>query len=483
MSLKKRFTAVLLLGGLLAAELFCGSRATVEHEKMGNRSAFFAKDTLYFWYTDEALTDFVNSAALEYYEKTGYRIVPKIQSGLEYLEAINEASLRSDEIPDLYVTTNDTLEKAYLAGLASEIDGQNSVRDTSVFCQTAQDAVTYHGRQAGYPFYYETSFFLYNKTYLLDAAKAAIQAEADAKAGEEATAILEDAGTEDTEAAVAAADAVEVPEYTDEELDAAAGERMKELLPDTIEDILTFSDHYDAPENVESIFKWDVSDIFYNYFFVGNYMMTGGNTGDDAEQVNLNNAQTAACMQMYQDLNQFFSIDAKEVSYDSILQEFKEGKIIYTIATTDAIGKLEAAKEAGEFPYEYGVAVLPDINSELQTRSLSVTSAVVVNGYSEKKEIANDFARFLTEEKADSLYERAGKVSAREGVPYENQNVENCMEEYRDSISMPKMIETSNFWVQLEIGFTRVWSGEDIQTVLDELDGQMREQLTGIQET
>ncbi|NLL78893.1 MAG: extracellular solute-binding protein [Clostridiales bacterium] len=446
MGFRKRLTALLFMGCLLTAEMFFGSRATMEHHEMGNGSSFFAKDTLYFWYTDEALTDFVNSAALEYYEETGCRVVPEKQSGLEYLEAINEASLRGDVMPDLYVITNDTLEKAALAGFAGEIEA--GADDTSVFCQTAQDAVTYHDRMVGYPFYYETSVLLYNKTYLMDVAKAEIQAEA-----------------------------VEVAEFTDAELEKAAQERLIQLIPSTLEDILTFSDNYDAPDNVEAIFKWDVSDIFYNYFFVGNYMKTGGDTGDDAEQIDINNSQVRDCMQMYQDLNQFFSIDAKEVNYDLILQEFKEGKTVFTVATTDAIGRLEEAKNAGEFPYEYGVAELPDIRTELETRSLSVTNVVVINGYSEKKKMANDFARFLTEKKADSLYERTGKISAREGIPYENKNVEACMAEYRDSISMPKLIETSNFWMQLEIGFTQIWTGADIQTVLNELDAQMREQL------
>lgn len=474
MGVRKRLTAVLLLGVFLAAELFCGSRATVEHKETGKQSIFFAKDTLYFWYTDDALADFVNSVALEYYEETGIRVVPQLQSGLEYLETLNEVSLHGNEVPDLYVVTNDALEKAYLAGLASEIQNADEVRESGMFCQTAQDAVTYHDRLVGYPFYYETSILLYNKTYLMDVAKAAIQAEADAKAGEEATALLEEA-EEEAEAEV---DAVEVLNYTDTELTQAAEQRLHELIPATFEDILTFSDTYDAPENVEAILKWDVSDIFYNYFFAGNYMKMGGDTGDDTEQIDLNNMQVKNSLKMYQDLNQFFSIDAKEVSYDSILEEFKEGKIIYTIATTDAIRKLEEAKKEGEFSYEYGVAALPDINGQLKTRSLSVTNAVVVNGYSEKKDEANDFAGFLTEQKAERLYELTGKASAKEGVSYENPNVSNCMDEYRASISMPKMIETSSFWVQLEIGFTQVWTGEDIQTVLDRLNERMRAQLS-----
>ena len=42
------------------------------------------------------------------------------------------------------------------------------------------------------------------------------------------------------------------------------------------------------------------------------------------------------CMRVYQDLNQFFSIDTKEISYDGVLQEFMDGKIVYTVATSES---------------------------------------------------------------------------------------------------------------------------------------------------
>lgn len=81
------------------------------------------------------------------------------------------------------------------------------------------------------------------------------------------------------------------------------------------------------------------------------------------------------------------------------------------MATTDAVAKLEEAKENGSFAYDYSIALVPDINEELLTRSLSVTNCVVVNGYSDKQEAAEDFARFLTCEYTDTLYARTGKVA------------------------------------------------------------------------
>lgn len=480
MGLTKRLIAVVTVTALLGGAVFAGSRAMREEQESGISAVVQAKETLYFWYTDEALTDYLNSAALEYYEETGYKIVPVQHSGLEYLEAINQASIQGEETPDLFITTNDNLEKAYLAGLASGVGDTQNICNQEYFPTAALDAVTYREKLLGYPFYYETSVFLFNKTYMENLAKTLIESEADQLAAEEASAIMEQA--EDIEEAVEAVENVDVITYSEEELEHAAEEKIGEIIPATIDDILSFADEYDAPAEVEAVFKWDVADIFYNYFFIGDSMIVGGNAGDDPQNIDISNDYAKECLQVYQELNQFFSIDAKEVSYDTILQEFIDGKIVFTVATTDAIGKIEEARAAGDFAYEYGVAMLPDLSDTLKTRSLSVTNAVVVNGYSAHKDIANDFARYLTVEHVDSLYARCGKVASMKKVDYDNENVKACMDEYENSISMPKMLETSNFWVQLEICFTNIWEGEDIAQQLESLEEQILTQINGNEE-
>ena len=353
---------------------------------------------------------------------------------------------------------------------------ENFYTDTSIH------AATYHDKQIGYPFYFETSSFLYNKTYLEDWARAQIEAEQDVAAAEAAEEALAQNGPE--EEADGSADAGGTASETGEEIPDAAvideaevAARVEEALPKTIDDILAFADVYDAPEQVEAIFKWDVSDIFYNYYFTGNYMVVGGEAGDDARQIDIDNEKTRECLQVYQNLNQFFSIDTKEVTYDTVLQDFIDGKIVMTVATTGAVARLEEAKKEGIFSYEYGITVMPDLTADLKGRSLSVTNGIVINGYSEQAEIANDFAVFLTKNHADELYENTGKIASRYGVLYENRNVAQFMAEYESSISMPKLLGTSNFWVQLEICFSRIWEGEEVETLLSELETQIKRQL------
>lgn len=472
--MRKRLLAVLLIVCVMAGMLYLGN----ENEYVGKEeeisSLFRDKETIYFWYSDEALTDFIASAAVAFGAEKDVRVIPVLTSDSEYLEALNQASLHSTQIPDAFILSNDSLEKAYLSGLASRITDEAGICNEDHFSETALSAVTYKDKLVAYPYYYQTSALLYNKTYLEAWTAEQLQKAAEAD-GEEAT---EDTGgdaADNADASGEEGDAGEM-EVTEDTL-TVTPEQLEAGIPANMDEMLAFADNYDAPENVEAVLRWDVSDIFYNYFFVGNYMVVGGECGDDETAVDINNEAVKQCLEVYQNLNQFFYIESDSVSYDSVVQDFIDGKIVFTIVTTDVLTKLKQAEEEGTFPYEYGIAMLPGPSAELQAKSLSVTNCVVVNGYSEHRELANEFATFLTNEYYDNLYERTGKVSANLAANAGNEDLQVFMEEYKHAGSLPKMIETSNFWIQLEILFSKVWEGEDAAGLLQELSDKITTQL------
>lgn len=427
--IKKRLlwaVIILTVAAILAGAVFFYQRQRGEKGDLlsehGNR-----KETVNLWYTDDALTDYLSSKALEFYENTDIRVVVRLVSGLEYLEAVNAASLDDGiDTPDLYILSNDSLEKAYLAGLATQLPDTAPVYEEQLFPQSARDAVQYNGKYVACPMYFETSALLYNKTYLQQIA-----------------------------------------------------DEAEQLIPASIVDILTYADQYSTPENVEYFFRWDVSDIFYNYFFIGNYISVGGAAGDDKSLIDIYNTESVSSLKVYQEMNQFFSIDTKETNYDTIMQEFQEGKTIYTIATSDCIRRLDEAARNGEFGYEYGIAKLPDINQELATRGMSVTNALVINGYSEHKEAAGRLMEYLIRDANADLYDMTGKLSSVIRDTYASEHEAAFMENYMESVPIPKMLETGNFWVELEICFAKVWGGEDANAQLRKLSEQIRTQLAG----
>lgn len=471
----KKIYSILLILIMTATVTLVGYQRSGETVDVG----LFAKDeSVILWYTDEAIGDYMARAALQYYEETGVRVTPVLVSGLQYLEQINEAQIAGEGAPDLYVVSNDTLEKAYLSGLAAEVSDPEGIVNNTYYSDAALHAVTYQNKVLGYPLYFETSVFLYNDTYLRDMAVKTIEAEINVAEGEAAMAAVENAESSEELDAIASADAADNTDAASNITEEQIVAKKAQLLPVTMPGILTFAESYEAPETVEAVFKWDVSDIFYNYFIVGDSIIVGGENGDDMSQIDIYNQKSVECMTLYQQLNQFFSIDTKAVTYDSVLQEFIDGKIVFTVATTDAIAKLESAKQTGAFQFDYGMAPIPQVSDTLTSRSLSVTNALVINGFSEKEEAANAFASYLITHQETDFYTLTDKIPAKTTLTYSNPAVYAALEEYATSIPMPKMMMTSNFWVQLEIAFSKIWTGADVNTILAELDTKIRGQVS-----
>ena len=478
MFLKKRMIATAAVIAMAAAAVYGSTQEMSQTQDTGERLQLFrGKETIYCWYSDEALSGYINAAAVSFGEQNKVRVIPVLTSDSEYLEAVNQETLHSAQIPDIYLLSSDSLEKAYLAGLATKVPDTEGICDTDHFSRAALAAVTYDDKIIGYPVYFDTSALVYNEDYLRTWATQQAEKELsgssdnDEPVGEGEEIIEEDSLPEDQ-----TTDQVTADEAT---VNALAEQYFAKALPSTVDDLLNIADTFDAPEGVEGVMKWDVNNIFYNYWIVGNYMIVGGDPGDDRNDININNPETIQCLEGDKALNQFFFIESDTVTYDSVIQDFIDGKTMFTIGTTDVVKRLEDAKADSSLTFNYGIARMPDVSAELQSRSLSVTGAAVINGYSEHKELADRFAAYLSEEYADGLYERSGKMPAS---IHAAENADNgaltiFANEYADSVSLPKMLETGNFWMQLEVLFSKVWNGEDVTTLVQQLADNMSQQL------
>ena len=117
-------------------------------------------------------------------------------------------------------------------GLASTIQDGAGVVTESNFSRPALDAVTYDGNLIGYPFYFETSALVYNKTYMEALALRSLEAEADALAGEEAMQALDENGEPLEEEAEG--ENPEQESFTADVKPAFGADRFRESLPPLI---------------------------------------------------------------------------------------------------------------------------------------------------------------------------------------------------------------------------------------------------------
>lgn len=408
------------------------------------------KATLTLWYTDDALTDYLNREAARYGSVSeDVRVLPVLVPGVGFLEAVGQSSTLGEAFPDLYITTHDNLEKAALAGLAADIERPEDNLRGDNYSAAALSSVNWHGKPIAYPFYCETTALLYNRTYLEDEARR-----------------------------MALEEGIEEPDA--EEIDA----RVEKMLPATLEDLLSFAGSYNAPDEVEAVFRFDVNDLFTSYFFAGDALDVGGPDGDDPEVVDVYNEKVLTCMDIYQQSGQFFATSSNAMNGEAILQDFLDGKVVFTVGTTEAVRRISQSREEGTCSFSFGAAPLFSLTEDLGTRALSVTNCIVINDFSENISQAMRFGRFLTEEGTTELYARTGKLSARSRAEFgEDPDVAGMMrayaQVYEHSVPMPKMLATSNFWIRLEIAFTDIWNGANVNETMRGVSEQLLMQIRG----
>ena len=126
---------------------------------------------------------------------------------------------------------------------------------------------------------------------------------------------------------------------------------------------------------------------------------------------------------------------------------------------------------------------MPSLTDDIGTRTMSVTRCIVVNGYSEHSKEASEAAEYICGRYDDTLYEMTGKVSANKNVQHSESGIKGFMEAYEGSVPMPKMIATSNFWMQLEISFEEIWEGADPNETLRNVSSQVKTQVSGSEQT
>ena len=167
-----------------------------------------------------------------------------------------------------------------------------------------------------------------------------------------------------------------------------------------------------------------------------------------------------------------------EASTDSKDKSGSDDKSSDSKETEDTRTELEkAADEAEAKVFEFGYACMPNITANLESGSLSVTDTIVVNGYSPNKAAANSFASFISTDYSENLYERTGKVAAARDAAYKNE-LSTFVREYNRSIPLCKIVKASNLWVQMEITFTKIWNGGDVESLIKSLADQLNTQIS-----
>lgn len=342
--------------------------------------------TLRLWYSDEELEPYLSLCAREY-EKAN-RNVTVTFSLISEADYVNTLTNEalSSDTVDLYIIGNDNLEQMKLAGIAED-NRMTDIYNAYNYAQTALNACTYKGQLIAYPLTFDTTFVLYNADLVGD------------------------------------------------------------TVLRTFDDIKNFADGYEVPveSNISTIFSCELEDIFFNYGYLGAYLDIGGPGGDDTTVIFNITPELSEAITLYQQLIKFFNIDMKQVDYYSCMNGFESGAIMLTVGDMSIYSRMKDMQQ-----FKVGVLPFPDMTSTIATSPLSVTTAVVVNPFSENVSVAESFAKYITYTNADRLYEETGFVSCKI-MEYADANLNGIYESYKKSTPKLKLMYSDEFYALLEV--------------------------------
>lgn len=411
-----RKIAFTFVAGLMALSLTaCNiTYKSIEGENQPDESVVDGEGVLRFCYTDEKFKDFFKFCETEY-ERLNSDIDVVIEYRPENSEYLN--TIIDDSYNDRNVADVYMLSDNNLAtAYLAGVAMKNSfdVFTEDNYCKTALNACSYVDRLVAYPLSYDTTYMLYRSDILK---------------------------TDDV---------------------TTFGNLI--LFSDTME---TLGEEH--PE-IQAIFSSELNSIFVNYGYLGAGFNIGGAVGTESDKMEINTTKAVNLAEKYIAMVKYFALDSKVIYQDSF-QGFLSGKYASVIASTTNLSELDGCE------VEYSITQFPNFSNVNKTSPLALTKCVVVNSYADDTAVAADFARFVTYEAADYLYEYSGALSARRGITYPNSELSNIYASYEKATVKNKLAYGEQVYPLLEIAMHNIVAGNSAEEELKNVEDYMKNQI------
>ncbi len=378
------------------------------------------------WYSYAGYEQYLEAAITEFKQKTNseYEFNLRFISEPAYFDYISEQS-KNGEGPDLYIMASEYLEKAYLLGILEENDDEDFNEDA--YEKTALDAITYDSKLFGMPLGFDVAALLYNTDLVTTEIKS-----------------FED-----------------IKQFADTFNDTMSDDENGQTDVNTTDTEESRNDIL----NIKSIFMWDVNNLLYNYGFIGNSIVIDGKE----KNVSISNDGVLKAVEQYLLLKDYFSLSGQD-KYDDIIDSFSKGEVVFTIAGTDAISKIGDS-------VNYKAVKMPDLADDILCNGLSYTDIIAVNPRGTNKETAKKFAKFVSYEYANNLYDLCGIVSCRNEIEYTNEHINEMHDVYGSAIIMSNLLATEDYCIVMEEAIKSIWDGDVPKEILDGLQKKYNERV------
>ncbi len=406
----------------------------ISYESLMNRwKAQMKASDVTCWYTSETDKTFLEKAAKQFEKEYAVKVNLVYYDGVSLFEDMNQAN-QEGKGPDLYILGNDQLQLASESGMAEENQWFDDAFWSANYPEVAKNAISYQGKQYGYPIYFDTYCLVYDANLL-------------------------------------------------------------ETAPASIDDILTFLDAYEDTGSTKAVFRWDVADPYINSMFIASYANLFGENGDAPTQFQINNENCIVAMEYYQSLSAYLWMNKSNISHDTIMTRIKDGTLVLGLCKSDilptlyemqTVGAKEEAREDDTEATEdngqavatnYQVSYVPSLTAEMSSTSFSTTYSAFVNPYGKDTTLGNMFGLYLSVQCAGEQYAGNGKLPVVDQKEKFDEMQKIVYAQYVNSKPVPKVMVLGDYLAESGITFDNIWSGENAKEQLDALQQTMEQKL------
>lgn len=213
-----------------------------------------------------------------------------------------------------------------------------------------------------------------------------------------------------------------------------------ETEPQNVQSIIDYAIDNEPPENVQYLLEWDVNDAFYDFVFVSNSVEFEKNEAETM-QVNYNEQLYQEDLDYFGQILESFSVDADSVTEERVISDFNDGTTLCAIVDSDSLAKITKT--------DYTVREMLPLNDTLEASSAALTDLVLVNDFTEKREMAADFAEYVTLTMSGELHNLGGHYSVRLSEDADDME-KTAYDAYEKAVPVPDSQDANEFWVTLK---------------------------------
>lgn len=262
--------------------------------------------------------------------------------------------------------------------------------------------------------------------------------------------------------------------YTDAATNASTYNNQAYMLPMSTDTTLFLYNKdmlKEAPKTLKEIPPSEWAAKFTDFYFTGGLFMSNGGyifKDHNPQDICLNTPDSIkaglAAQGLYKSgVSHWTLMQDDTVAYDIMMKYFMEGKLKAIINGPWAIADIEKAG------INVGAAPIPSWDGSHPYKALTGTKGMTVNGYSDNKEGARAFIKFLaTPENANKWYAETREVSPSLSVSYKEGSLHKAIFDATNiGQPMPSIPEFMKVWGPMKTGLAQIAQGQDVKAVLD----------------